>query len=162
MPQRRPTSFARSPWWNCALPTYDCGRSGRVALALLVGSGRLVITLVSLRGCHFGSASGAVLCDESGRRRSLADHTADLADRHRIPRERDQAPGGAGRRVGRRVAAEVELDGNVEGLRRAVACLPAEPPELGGDLGELVRVLDAHGEEALVPDRAAERPGLAV
>src|SRR5918996_6384673 len=95
-------------------------------------------------------------------RRSLADHTMDLVDRHRIPRECDQAPGGTGRRVGRRVAAGLELNGNVEGLRRAIPRLSAEPPEFGGDLGELVRVLEADGEEALVPDRAAKWPGLAV
>src|SRR5207237_2964386 len=47
-------------------------------------------------------------------------------------------------------------------LRRAIPRLPAEPPELGGDLGKLVRMLDAYGEEALVPDRAAKRLGLAV
>ena len=83
-------------------------------------------------------------------RRSLADHTTDLVDRHRIPWECDQAPGGTGRHVGRRVAAGVELDCNIEGLSRAVPRFPAEPPELGGDLSELVRMLDAHGEEALV------------
>jgi hypothetical protein len=56
-----------------------------------------------------------------------------------------------------RVAAWLELDRDVEGLRYVLRFFAAQPVEPGDDLGELIRVLDADGEEALISDRPAQR-----
>jgi hypothetical protein len=91
------------------------------------------------RGSHHGR--GRPTPDSTGTRRGPR--------WHRPPR---RAPGrcrGRARRQCRRAPPRYGLS-------------PGQAPELGGDLGELVGVLDAHGEEALASDRAAKRLGLAV
>ena len=99
----------------------------------------------------------------SGRcRRTVAEHTTYLVDRHRVAGEVHEPPRGACRGVRRRIATRREGGDDVVRVRAVRARLVAQRGEVGDDLGELIRMLEIDGEEALVAGRPAERLGLAV
>src|SRR5918992_5895418 len=94
--------------------------------------------------------------------RALTEDSPHSVDRGPLGRGLGHPPRGARRAVGCRVGPGRKGGDDVIGLGWVSSPLSAEGGEVGSDLGKLVRVLEVDGEEALVPGRPAQWPGLAV
>ena len=101
-----------------------------------------------------GNGHQALPTHGSGCPRAVAEHAPYTVHRHRVPRELDQPPGGAGLRLGPRVGAGWETDCEVVRGRRVLA----EVGDGGDDLGELIWVFEVGRKKPSW--RAARRSGL--
>jgi hypothetical protein len=91
-------------------------------------------------------------------RGAVADHSAHLVDRWRVPWELDEPPRGACCDVRFRIAARRDGDDDVVGLCGVPAGLPAQRREVNDDLGDLFGVVRGEREEWAVPGSNGRPP----